>query len=103
MHPAISQKHAAISASCRDFGVKRLELFGSAARGTDFDPAQSDADFLVEFLPDNGFDPLEEYFGLQSALVQILGRKVDLVNPGAIRNPYLLRSMNKYRELVYAA
>ena len=35
---------------CRRFHVRRLEVFGSAARG-DFDPARSDLDFLVEFQP----------------------------------------------------
>ena len=33
---------------CRRFVVRRLEVFGSSARG-DFDPAKSDIDFLVEF------------------------------------------------------
>ena len=27
-----------IAGLCRRYGVKRLELFGSAARGTDFEP-----------------------------------------------------------------
>jgi hypothetical protein len=33
---------------CRRFHVRRLDVFGSAARG-DFDSARSDIDFLVEF------------------------------------------------------
>lgn len=33
---------------CDTYGVRRLEVFGSAFRG-DFDPEQSDIDFLVEF------------------------------------------------------
>ena len=37
---------------CRRFHVRRLEVFGSAARG-DFDPARSDIDFLVEFAEDD--------------------------------------------------
>ncbi len=37
-----------LRALCRRFHVRRLDGFGSAARG-DFDPAQSDLDFLVEF------------------------------------------------------
>ena len=32
---------------CERFGVERLELFGSAARG-EFDPANSDLDFIVQ-------------------------------------------------------
>ena len=37
-----------LPALCRRFHVRRLDLFGSAARG-DFDPESSDIDFLVEF------------------------------------------------------
>lgn len=37
------------TAICRRFGVRRLDVFGSASRGTDFDPEHSDVDFLVEF------------------------------------------------------
>ena len=39
-----------VHALCARYGVARLELTGSAARD-DFDPATSDVDFLVEFLP----------------------------------------------------
>jgi len=38
-----------IAELCRRYGVKRLELFGSATRGSDFDPERSDIDFLIEF------------------------------------------------------
>jgi len=38
----------ALTELCRRFGVRRLDLFGSAATGH-FDPARSDLDFLVEF------------------------------------------------------
>ena len=103
MHPAISSKHTEIAAICRDFGVKRLEVFGSAARGADFDVTRSDADFLVEFHPGGKLGALQEFFGLQEALTDILGRRVDLIEPGAIKNPYLLRSINEDRETVYAS
>jgi len=48
MHPSIAAKRPKIVEICRRFHVRRLEVFGSAARGDDFDPACSDADFLVE-------------------------------------------------------
>ena len=51
MHPAIAQHRSGISAICQGFGIRRLEVFGSAARVHDFDPERSDADFLVEFAP----------------------------------------------------
>ena len=36
-------------------------------------------------------------------LEKLLGRGVDLVEPGAVRNPYVLASINRNREAVYAA
>ena len=103
MHRLIAENQAAISALCRRFGVSKLEVFGSAARGTDFDEITSDADFLVEYQRPTRLGPLEEYFGLREALADLLGREVDLLEPGAIKNPYLLDDINRVREIVYAA
>ena len=50
----IAEHRAEIAALCRRFGVRRLAVFGSAARGADFDPARSDVDFLVEFAAHDG-------------------------------------------------
>jgi predicted nucleotidyltransferase len=102
MHPLISQHRAAISAICRRYSISRLDVFGSAARADDFNADSSDADFLVEFSP-NAHTGLTEFFGVKTELEHLLGRSVDLVEPAAVRNPYVLASMNRHRELVYAA
>ncbi len=102
MHPAIAQHRSGISAICKRYHIHRLEVFGSAARGDDFNPASSDADFLVEFAPDAQPD-LAAFFGAKTDLEKLLGRGVDLVEPGAVRNPYVLASINRNRESVYAA
>jgi predicted nucleotidyltransferase len=102
MHSVISEHRAEIADLCRRFGVTRLEAFGSVARGSDFDPASSDADFLVEFAPRAELTALRQYFGFAEALEGVLGRRVDLVG-GEIRNPYLRASVERDRELVFAA
>jgi predicted nucleotidyltransferase len=102
MHPAIAQHSSGISAICQRYRISRLEVFGSAARADDFNPASSDADFLVEFAPD-AVPSLEAFFGAKADLEQLLGRGVDLVEPGAVRNPFVLASINRSREAVYAA
>jgi uncharacterized protein len=100
MHALIEQKRAEIARLCRQHRVRRLEVFGSAARGVDFHPESSDADFLVEFEP--GSHPgLDTFFDLKHGLEEVLLRKVDLVQPQAVRNPYLLQSINRAREVVY--
>ena len=103
MHPLIREKRAAIAALCQRYGVRHLEVFGSAARAEDFDLASSDADFLVEFEPQSDMSPLEEFFGFQADLSRLLERSVDLVEARAVRNPYVLANINRTRELVYAA
>ena len=48
-HAAVSSKRETLAELCRRYHVLRLEVFGSAARGTDFDAQRSDADLLIEF------------------------------------------------------
>ena len=104
MHPFIHQHQSAIAELCRRYRVQRLEVFGSAASGTDFAPESSAADFLVEFSPSADSPTLKAFFGLQADLSQILGRRaVDLAESSALRNPYVQASVNRSREVVYAA
>lgn len=84
MHAEIAAHRDELAALCRRFGVRRLEIFGSAARATDFDRETSDADFLVEFDRVSGLGPLEQYFCFAEALESLLGRSVDLVERGAL-------------------
>ncbi|WP_446830899.1 nucleotidyltransferase family protein [Candidatus Foliamicus sp.] len=102
MHSVIADKKRELAEMCRRYDVARLEVFGSAARGTDFDLENSDADFLVEFDPSSSLPPFDRYFGLVEELRVVLGRPVDLVEARAIRNPYLRLAIDKSRELVYA-
>ena len=104
MHAAIAEKQQQLAELCRRFGVVRLDVFGSAARGDDFDPARSDADFLVELDPVPGLSDLQQYFGLAEALKELLGRPVDLVERRAIedsRNYIRRHTILKDAERVY--
>lgn len=83
--------------------MARLELFGSASRAGDFDPAASDLDFLVDFLTLPEADYADAYFGLKEDLADLLGREVDLVMTPAIRNPYFRQAVNRDRAQIYAA
>lgn len=77
MHAEIADKHDQLKELCERYDVARLEVFGSAARGVDFDPAASDVDFLVVFKAGNRLKPLDQFFGLADALQDLLGRPVD--------------------------
>ncbi len=99
----VEQNLEAIRELCREFGVLRLELFGSAATG-EFDPERSDLDFLVEYPPGYDFGPwLSRHFELEKRLSALLGRPVDLIMATGLRNPYMIQSINASRRLLYAA
>ena len=102
-NPIIAEHLEAIRALCREFGVARLEVFGSVCT-PDFDPERSDVDFLVEYPADYDFGPwATRFLALQEALANLLGRKVDLVISRAVRKKYFLQSVNQTRQLLYAA
>lgn len=99
----IALHRAELGALCRRFHVRRLDLFGSAARD-DFDPARSDLDFLVEFdrsHPDAM--SFETYLGLKESLEELLGRPVDLVEPGAVINPYFKAEIERSQVALFEA
>jgi len=91
-----------VASLCRRYGVRKLELFGSATTGA-FDPQRSDLDFLIDFDPDGDDSLFHRYFGLNEDLEALLGRKVDLVMVGTLKNPYFIDSVNKTRQTVYAS
>ena len=99
----IEDNYESLRCLCEQYHVQRLEVFGSALTGDQFDPENSDIDFLIEFLPLQPGDHADSYFGLLEALEDLFDRHVDLVMTRAIKNPYFLESINKCREVLYAA
>lgn len=83
------------------YHIRRLTLFGSAARG-DLRP-DSDIDLLVEFA--NGQTPsLGGMVEIQDALSKLFGgRAVDVATPSILKNPYRQRAIAKDMEELYAA
>jgi uncharacterized protein len=91
---------AAIETLCQKWKVRELALFGSVLR-EDFTPA-SDVDVLVTFDPEapwSAWDLIE----MQEELETVLGRKVDLVERDAVRNPFRRREILRSHQVVYAA
>jgi predicted nucleotidyltransferase len=102
MNAIVQDKVKDVVALCKDRGVRRLALFGSAASGQ-FDPASSDLDFLVEFQPVRPAQHAHNYFGLQEDLERLFGVPVELVEPGPIRNPYFRQAIEKTQVQLYVA
>ena len=96
----LSTYQSRLTELCRSLSVKRLELVGSAAR-EDFQPELSDIDVLIEF--DGTQSLFDRYFELKFGLEHIFGRKVDVIQNGAIKNPHLRASLEQDRIPVYEA
>jgi predicted nucleotidyltransferase len=104
MVSALAERRAEIAVLCERFGVRRLEVFGSAATDEDFNPETSDVDFIVEFDPHHDLGPwLDEYFAFRDALSDLLRYPVDLVMSSAMKDPYFVREANRTRRLIYAS
>lgn len=91
-----------LEALCRQHGVRRLELFGSAT-GPAFEPERSDLDLLVEFDRPPSGSYFDQYFGFREGVEKLFGHRVDLVELRALRNPFFLRSIEGSRALLFAA
>ena len=101
MIPLVANNLNEIRAICQQFGVARLELFGSASRG-DFDPETSDIDVIVDFL-DYGLGVSDRYFGLIDALESLLGRPIQAEFARTLKNPHIIASIQNERVTLYDA
>jgi len=102
MTSIVQENREAVEQLCRQFRVRRLELFGSAV-GRTFDLKTSDLDFLVDFEDLEPEEYADTYFGLLEGLQELFKRNVDLVMVSAVKNPYFLESIERSRTLLYAA
>lgn len=92
---------AALQELAQRYNIRRLVLFGSAARG-ELQP-DSDIDLLIEFK--KGKSPsLGGMVKIQEAFAALFGgRKVDVATPAILNNPYRRREIEKDMEELYAA
>lgn len=98
--PRIDISMEKIRAFSEKWKVTEFSLFGSVLRD-DFQ-SDSDIDVLLSFKENSAWS-LYDFVDMKDELQAIFGRKVDLVEKEAIRNPYRRRSMLTEREVLYAA
>jgi uncharacterized protein len=84
---------------CMKHHVGRLFVFGSILNPS-FNP-ESDIDFLVSFGAVRLEDYADNYFDFKFSLEDILKREVDLLEEQAIKNPFLLKSIDSTKKLLY--
>jgi predicted nucleotidyltransferase len=94
------ERREEIAQICARLGVRRLELFGSAATGSG---QPGDLDFLVDL----GDLPPREYadghFRLLEALTDLFTVPVDLLTQANLGNPYFRERVEQQKTLLYAA
>ena len=97
----LSQYVNQIRQLCLKHSVSELFVFGSIL-GDSFSE-DSDIDFLVDFSNVSLEEYADNYFDLKFSLESLLDRDVDLLEKKALRNPYLLESIDSTKQLVYEA
>jgi uncharacterized protein len=85
---------------CRRWRVSELAVFGSVARGAP--RPDSDVDLLVSFQSGSPWSSLD-LVDMREELAGLFGRRVDLVEESAIRNPYRRASILRDKSVLYAA
>ena len=102
MNPHLDTGQDELAAFCKRWRIAELALFGSVLRD-DFGP-ESDVDVLVTFHP-KAKHGLMGLVDMEEELRQLLGRKVDLVDRGAVersRNYIRRRSILDSAETLHA-
>jgi uncharacterized protein len=88
-----------LAAICRRYKIRKMSLFGSAARGEL--RADSDVDLLVEFKPKQG-PSLWGLVDMQDALSPLFrGRQVHIASPGILNNPHRRRTIERDLKVLY--
>lgn len=88
-----------INKLCQQNRVKSLYVFGSVL--TDKFNDKSDIDLLVEIDSNDPLDYADNYFNLKFALQELFKRPIDLLESKAMKNPYIIRNIERSKFLIY--
>ena len=95
----VEQNMEDIKRLCLLYNVDKMYLFGSVLNSTFND--KSDIDLLVKFKSMELSNYLDNYIGFKDKLEDLFGREVDLLEEQTLRNPVLIKSINKSKSLIY--
>lgn len=96
----ILKKQKDFTTLCRNHNVKFLYAFGSSV-SEKFIVDKSDIDLLVEIDSDDPIDRGEKLLSLWDLFEDFFKRKVDLLTDSSIRNPFLRKSIDSTKVLIY--
>ena len=84
----------------KSHNVRYLYAFGSAVSDI-FDNARSDIDLLIEIDEPDPIKRGEKLISIWDSFEDLFNRKVDLLTDSRIRNPYLRKSIDATKVLIY--
>jgi predicted nucleotidyltransferase len=85
---------------CKQHKVSKIYAFGSSIT-ENFDPAKSDIDLVVELNINDPVEYGERLLSLWDDLEEFFNRRVDLLTDDSIKNPYLRKSIETTKKLIY--
>jgi len=88
-----------VHALCQKYKVNKLFVFGSIL--TEKYKKESDIDLIVDFGNVELYDYADNYFDFKCSLEELFKRDVDLLENQAIKNPYLRKSIDSNKQLIY--
>ncbi|MDO5664010.1 MAG: nucleotidyltransferase domain-containing protein [Bacteroidia bacterium] len=97
----ISKKADDFTELCKSHNVVSLYAFGSSVTDDKFNQETSDIDLLVEVDTADPLERGENLLSLWDAFEIFFNRKVDLLTDSSIKNPYLRKSINATKVLIY--
>ena len=100
LNSLIRENYDAFVGLCRQHKVSKLYAFGSSIT-ENFDPAKSDIDLVVELDIADPIEYGEMLMSLWNRLEELFSRRVDLLTTDSIKNPYLKKSIETTKKLIY--
>lgn len=85
---------------CSSHKIKYLYAFGSSVNGN-FNSEKSDIDLLIEFSEIDPIEKGETILSIWDSFERFFNRKVDLLTENSIKNPFLRKSIDKTKVLIY--
>jgi predicted nucleotidyltransferase len=96
----IKEKYEGFINLCKQHKVNKIYAFGSSVTGN-FDPIKSDIDIIVDLDVKDPIEYGETLLSLWDNLEIFFNRKVDLLTEDSINNPYLKKSIESTKKLIY--
>ena len=99
MIEAVARRRTELEALCEEYGVRRLALFGSAAKGT-WREETSDLDFLVD-IGDYDDRVGRRFMGFLAGLDRLFGDNFDVISEGTVKSENLRAELDRTAVTLY--